>query len=146
MDVVRDVSAARPGYARVKRAHLGFESKQKWEIARRAGKAWRVRPAAERVRRGRVAGEVVTAGRGVQARQELELQLADALSCVGRLHNRAAEALASPAVSSSRGRWFLAGQAAIAVAAARGAGVSHFRNGFLMRVIGAAHSERTNPA
>ena len=138
MDVVRDASAVRTGHARAKGAHIGFASKQKWEIARWAGKARQARRAHARVLPGRVAGEVVAADRGGYARQELALHLADALSCVGRLHNRAAEVLASPAVSFSRGRWFLAGRAAIALAAAGCAGVRGLRSGLLVRIGGAA--------
>ena len=64
MAVVRDALAARTGYARVNGGHIGFESKQKWEIARWAGKARQVRRAYEWVLRERAGGEVVTADRG----------------------------------------------------------------------------------
>ena len=64
MDVVRHASAARSGQARVKGAQIGFESKQKWEIARWAGKARQVRRAYEWVLRERAGGEVVAADRG----------------------------------------------------------------------------------
>ncbi len=62
--VVRDALAARTGYARVNGGDIGFESKQKWEIARWAGKAWQVRRAYERVPCELAGGEVVTADRG----------------------------------------------------------------------------------
>jgi hypothetical protein len=63
VDVARDAFAVRAGRARVKRAHIGFESKQKWEVARWAGKAWKVGRAQQRVMR-RVVGEAVVTAEG----------------------------------------------------------------------------------
>ena len=63
MAVVRDALAARTGYARVNGGDIGFESKQKWEIAQWAGNAWQVRRAHQQALCERAGGDVVTANR-----------------------------------------------------------------------------------
>lgn len=126
-----------PG-ARVKRAHIGFQSKQKREIARWTRKAWQVGHAQQWLLRAAAGEAVVTAEGGRQDSQKLGLQLARALSGVSRLHDRATAVLAGSAIPFTRNHRLLPAWPAGVVTRAGWAGLSPFGSRMLRRVVCAA--------